>query len=282
MLIKLRHLPLMFSGLLMGCWGRNIPYEGGDTAGAVETVECGADVDTTVGFRIEGVITDLETGELAAEGLCITAIDPSNGLTGGTPEVLAASQICADGQFVVANVEEAPAVGMFLVVDDCEGEADTVMQTASGIPAEDIVDLSDGDVLSGVAGVVISAGYQATIDAEIEALEAAAGDTDGAAETSSEEGYLAGFILDSAGQPVPGATVQCGGCTAYYFDDDASDGLLSAGGVVNSASTDAGIFIIPGAAIYNYTFSDGGAHTWGKSLGGSLPGYAVFIWYYAE
>ena len=53
--------------LVQGCMGRNIEYEGGsgDTA-PPEVVECGDESGFDVGYRIEGTVADLATGELLA------------------------------------------------------------------------------------------------------------------------------------------------------------------------------------------------------------------------
>ena len=256
--------------LVLGGCGRGAEYEGGDTS-TIEAVECGADLDTSVGYRVEGTASDLETGVPAAEGLCVTAIDPASVLTGGDPTVLSAAQICAGGEFVIANIMSVPSVGMFIVVDDCEGEADTVMRTATSIPPEDLEGLGDGGALTGISSLVVSGSYQATIDADLV--------TAGYVGEPSVDGYLAGFTLSATEEPISGVRVECAGaCTPYYFDADPSDGLFQTGGANNtetSAAAGAG-FIIPGAPLFNYTFTSA-SETWDTTLAASAAGYGAYI-----
>jgi hypothetical protein len=260
---------------LASCWGRNVAYEGGvaDTdTGFVATV-CGEDADRSKGFAVEGTTLDLGTGGTAAPGLCITAIDPTPAVTGKDPELLAASTICDDGNFVITGVETDSQIGIFVIIDDCEGQPDTVMRTATGIPPEDIAGLGDGGTLAGVEAQLVTLERLATQQADLEAV-GWTGDL-GAA------GYMAGIVEDAAGAPVAGATVGCGACgfPVYYQDGDGTDGLYAVGDVANTSTVAEGdaAFMIPDAPIYTYACDDGGAHTWDTTLLGSLDAYAVYI-----
>lgn len=272
-------LPLLL--LTAGCWGRNIPYEGGSSGEDTEvvTTACGEDADRSVGFAVEGTTLDLGTGAVAAAGLCVTAVDPSPAVGGDEPTVLAASKVCDDGAFVITGIMEAPSIGMFVLIDDCaDSGEDTVMLTATGIKPEDIAGFGDGDALTGVTALSVSAELLAEQQASLEQV-GWSGDL-GAA------GYMAGFVEDATGAPVSGAVIGCGACTTtmYYEDADATDGLYGAGSTPNtttSAEAD-GTFMIPDAGIKSYTCDDGGAHEWESTLLGSLDGYAVYIRFIAN
>ena len=272
-----------------GCWGRNIEYAPDgtlDTSGP-DTVACGEEPDETTGWTIQGVALDLETltPPSAADGLCATAIDPSPVLAGQPPNDLAVGQVCDDGRFAIYNLGDAPAVGMFVVIDDCEpGAGDTagdpqdlVLQSANGVKSSDVAGLGAGDVyvMDSVTGkgdlTYLTRSYQATIEAELVNYDG----------SLDEDGFLGGRLLDASLAPVAGAVLDCGGCsllTASYQDGDASDGLFTTAGEPNEASILEGDarFFLPGAGVDTYAVADVGTHTWERTLLGSLPGYAVF------
>ncbi len=278
--------------LQAGCWGRNIAYEGGESSGdsAVTTTTCGEGADLSNGFSVAGTTLDLGTGLPAAAGLSISAVDPSPAITGGVPTVLASSQVCDDGTYVVAGIQTAPSIGMFLLIDDAPATGDTggmgaVMTTASGIAPTQIAGLGDGDQLANIQALSVSADWAATEQADL----STAGWTGNLNDLGHEDpekaltvtGYMAGIVEDSAGAPVSGATVACSDCVPqiYYQDGIPADGIYGVGGTANTA-TDAlggGLFMIPAAPIFSYSADDGGLHTWTSTLLGSLPGYAVYI-----
>ena len=271
-------LPVLTCGILAGCWGRNIPYEGGtgDDTG-VQATTCGEDADLESGLSVAGTTFDFATGLSAPAGLCITAVDPSPAITGGEPTVLASSEVCDDGTFVVAGIQTVPTIGMFLIIDDCASDdtaaPDTVMKTAAGISPTQLAGLGAGDQLAGIQALSVSLDWAATEQADLEAL--------GWSGDLATSGYMAGFVEDASGAPVSGATIDCGGCVpqVYYQDADGTDGIYGVGSTANRA-TDAsggGLFMIPGAPIFSYSASDGGTHTWENTLLGSLPAYAVYI-----
>jgi hypothetical protein len=180
--------------LALACSGRNINYEWEflplDT-GPVEVQECGDESQYGSGFRIEGLASALDSGVAMPEGMCVTAIDPTPAISGGEPTVLASSTTCEGGEFVVAGIAEAPAVGVFVVVDDCAGAADTVMLSATGIGADKVTGLGDGDALSDVSAQVITLDLAATWDADLTGYD---GDL-------ATEGFLGGTISDSSSLP---------------------------------------------------------------------------------
>lgn len=272
-----------------GCWGRDIEYQsdGSVDTGPTEIVACGEEPEEITGWTLQGVADDLETGTpaTAADGLCATAIDPSPVLAGQPPINLASAQICDDGAFTIYNLGDAPAVGMFILIDDCgPGEGDTaaieqdnVLQSANGVSSDDVAGFGAGDVYVADSAtgkgdlVYLTRSFQVTLEAE---FINPAGSID-------ETGFLGGRLLDASLAPVTGATIDCGACgplTASYPDGDASDGLFETGGTANAASTAEGDgrFYLPGASVDTYTIDDGGVHTWEATLLGGLAGYAVF------
>lgn len=259
---------------LTGCWGRNIPYEGGESsADSVAVTTCGQDADLENGFSVTGSTLDFGTGGFATAGLCITAVDPTPAITGGTPTVLSSSEVCDDGSYVVAGIQSAPSIGMFLIIDDCDGEPDTVMKTAAGIAPTMIAGMGDGDQLVGVQALSVSLVWAATEQADLERL--------GWSGDLATTGYMAGIIEDVDGAAVSGATVTCNDCVpqVYYQDGDGTDGIYGVDTTANLAtdSSGGGLFMIPAAPIFTYSAGDGGQHTWASTLLGSLPGYAVYI-----
>lgn len=265
--------------LLGGCWGRGIGYEGGtpQDTNPPETSECGEDLDLTAGINISGTALDLQTGlpltaaDTGGASLCAAAIDPAPAVTGGDPTYLIVSTLCDDGTFILAGMEEVPAIGVMVGIYDCNDEG-TVMRTVTGVATESFDGMGAGDTLEGVTAWSVSAGYAAQMQADL---------GKGAADVATA-GFLGGFVVDSAGQPVGGAAVTCGSCgdtPTYYPDTNPKDGLFGDGASFNTTtSADAGgMFIIPGARITTYTCDDGGVHSWDGELFGSLPEYAVFI-----
>jgi hypothetical protein len=260
-----------------GCIGRNIPYEGGSLDTAVEVVACGDESGFDVGYRIEGTTRDLATGspltfdEAAGEqGLCVFAVDPTKALAGQDPDIVASSYVCADGRYVLQGITAKPALGLFVAIDDggklgCDYSGDaTVMLTAT-----------DGGAILDIEALSLSSEHAAALQADLGGYGYVP--EDGSLEA---DGFMGGFILDSAEAPVGGATITCSSCDAtYYWDQDPADGIFGAGATANTSTDSAaeGMFLIPGAGITNYTTADDGSHTWEPKLYGSVPEYAVFI-----
>lgn len=266
--------------LLAGCWGRGIGYEGGtpqDTS-PPESSECGEDLDLTAGINITGTAVDLQTGQpitlddTGGTALCAAAIDPAPAVTGGDPEYLIVSTLCEDGTYILAGMKEVPTIGVMVGIYDCS-DGGTVMRTVTGIATESFDGMGAGDTLEGVTAWSVSADHAATMQKDLGGASAF---------DLREAGFLGGFVTDSAGAPVGGATVTCGSCgdtPTYYLDDSPEDGLWGDGSSFNTTTKAAAgsMFMIPGARITTYTCDDGGAHNWDGELFGSLPEYAVFI-----
>ena len=273
--------------MMQGCIGRNIEYEGGnaDTA-PPEVVECGDESGFDVGYRIEGTVADLATGELLAydesageEGLCIFAVDPTLALAGQEPDVVASSFVCADGSFVLQGIEAKPTLGIFVTVDaggklDCEyGGDSSVMLTATGLGPELYEDLDDGGAILDIDALAVSAEHVVTLEEDL-ALVGYAPE-----EGMELDGFMAGFIQDASEEPVDGATITASSNDSFYWDTDPKDGSFGAGATANTSTIAAadGMFMIPSADITTYTIEDDGSHTWEPKLYGSISEYAVFI-----
>ena len=271
--------------LLTACMGRDGKY-GADTApsggdGGVVT-ECGDESQYDDGWRIEGNATFQDPDAVALDSgganvlanKCITAIDPTPALAGSPPEILASSAICEDGSFVIAGIQENPAIGTFVVVDDCDGEPDDLMTSATGISGAFVEGLGPGDALTDIVARVVTNTYRTTI---LDELKGAG--YDGVEDETFQ--FLGGRLISDAGAPLDDHTINCGACSypPAYADTDPSDGLYTTGGAANT-STDAdadGFFMVPMAAIGTYTCTDGSGTDLTTSTYGSLPGYGVFI-----
>ena len=229
---------------------------GGDDSGAVE------------GITISGTASNLLTGAAATAGLCVVAADPTAAVAGGELTILATSTVNADGTFSVSGVANTSAVGLLVIVEDCEGEGPTVLPTATGIKKDDYYDLAAGATLSDRQIYSIDATSQGAFQAGL----TAAGYTGDLA----TDGALVGFVLDSSGSPVGGATVAGPGTATTYY--------LNADGSFDTDGTDASVnalFVIPAAPVFTYTASADG-YTFSSVLAGSQPGYAVLIRFVAD
>ncbi len=281
---------LVLLPISLGCIGtRNIEpdwlnadgsAQDGPSDGDAVEVQSGCEddeVNTTDGFRIAGTVHDVYADDLPADpdALCAYALDPLPVLSGQPPIVMAASKVCPNGDYVIGELYDPPTIGMFVSIDDCEGNEDTVMSSATGIDFDDVKNLGDGDLLSNQRAYLVTNEYGSLIDANLDGYD---GD-------AVSLGFMTGFATDVSDQPVDGARLSCGGCTTfYYMDNDDSDGLFSTGGSMNTAtSVEAeAVFVAPEAPIATYAAEDGGNHTWDDQLFGSLPGYASFLLFNAQ
>ena len=156
-----RTLALIGLGLLTSCIGYRDPDPNWDLSdqGAAEEgdntpgddpkdveVEEGCDeedIDRSGGFVIEGTVYDIDLDDIPAdpESLCAYGLDPSPVLTGGDPVFMAATQVCDNGDYVITGLNDPPSIGMFVSIDDCEGNPDTVMASATGVDFDDVLSL---------------------------------------------------------------------------------------------------------------------------------------------
>lgn len=267
----LRSVPWTLSTLLLlglaGCPGdkEGDDTSGDDTGDTNDTNDTGAEVT----YTIEGtaISFNLEMPP-APEGACVTALDPAQGIEGGTPEELAEGVVDAAGGFTLTGVRvtELPPL---LVIDDCDTSPPRVFPTGTPVAPELIQGVADGDVVTGAQA--ISLGVEA-FDAMVASLDLA-----GSAVDVSAEGLLFGLTWDPNTQtPIPGAVVACDGCAAYYGDGDASDGLFTTGGALNAATGPGGLYAIPGAPIADYSATAEG-YTFDTVQGGAIPAGAMFL-----
>jgi hypothetical protein len=222
------------------CWG-NVPESGEHTL-------------AQSGFSVEGVAWNYGQFDWAEAGKCVHVTDPTPILTGSPPLVLSSASIAAGGAFRVNNVETVAELGLFMTVDDCE-ESSTDIRTATGIGVREYEELGDGDTLGKRLVLVIDAATAAGFDQSLDLV----GYT---GEPLATTGGIFGFVVDTAGVHLDGATVGCEdsspSCpTVYYMDSDATDGLFGAGGVANVATQGAAeaVFLIPDADLTTYAAS---------------------------
>jgi hypothetical protein len=256
--------------------------DSGSTDSGIVSTDTGETQPT--GFSMSGVALDLATLTPAPEGLCIAAADPTKALGGGDLEILAGSQIGADGAFLIEGVTTTSAVGLFMVVQDCEGaEEMTVMPTATGVAPSSYGELGDGDSLEGLTMLSISAQAAQGMDASLQGVG-----YNGDSVTTT--GLMAGFVRDAEGTPIAGATVSCTDgngdpcAPVFYADADPSDGGLFANSTGVNAGTVAeanGLFVVPGAPIFTYSATADG-HAFQDQLFGSVPGLATFMTFFAD
>jgi hypothetical protein len=247
--------------------------EDGIEAEIVVEDTCGGD-DTGIieGFSINGIIQDLVTKEGPPDPsiLCAYALDPTPVLSGGEPIVMAASQVCDNGEYSVGGLSNPPSIGMFISIADCDSGTPTVMKSATGVDFDDVKDLGNGDSHDNHTAYLVSIELGQTVSDSLT-------DFDG---NAVETGFMSGFVLDVNEEAVSGGVLSCGNCADfYYMDTDDSDGLFVTNGTRNTeTNASAGaIFVAPAAPIFTYEAADGGVHTWEPQLFGSLPGYASFL-----
>ena len=249
-----------------------------DTTTDTETdsdTDTDTDTDTETGWTLEGAAIDLGAEAPVVDGTCVSLLDPTPVLSGGSAEVLGETT-SASGAFTIGPVSTSSTLGLLMNVSNCDDTANDPYPTNTGILTADYSGLGDGDTLSGKTAYSLS---RAVMDG-IDASATGAGYTG----TVSTDGLMVGFVLDAAGVPVEGATISCGGCTVYYFDADPSNGLFTsnAGPNTGTAAAAKSMFAIPAASITSYTPDDGGTHTWNATVVGSNPGSATIVAFYAN
>ena len=235
------------------------------------------DTDTDVeGFTVEGTGMDVATFSPAAEGLCMHAIDPTNALIGaGDPDVFGSAVLDSSAAFSIAGIVYTDS-RLMLLAQDCADEG-TVMPTATGIDPDSYAGIEDGGVISDRVAASVSVAMADGVDESLAAVGWAGGSV-------HEVGMVVGFVQDASRAPIEGATVSCTLCTVvYYMDADASDGLFSTAGEVNTTTSAAagGIFVVPDAPLTQYS-ADDGSSTFPSHLFGGFDGATTVISLIAE
>ena len=232
---------------LAACGGKD--DETGDTSvvtddTSVVTDDTGTAVDAS--FSLSGNAIDMQMmAAVSSEALCMTIADPTDAIAGGALIVLTETTIEAvTGAWATDLFETSSAVGLFMIVSDCDGTSTVVFPTATGFNSYD--DAGDGEDIGGLTAISINMMAAGGMDQSFAAA--------GSSMTLSANGAMAGFVFDSMGIPVGGATV-CGADCAdtLYFDTAMADGLFTTTGVGVNMETDAtanGAFVVPGASVY--------------------------------
>lgn len=231
-----------------------------DTGPDLDTGDTG-EPEETVAFTVSGTAINLmdPAATPAAEGLCVSAADPTEAITGGEVITVSSSTIGAAGAYEVTGVNVKPVVGLLMLVEDC-GDEGTVLPTATGIPSDAYMALEDGDVLADTEIYSIDGASQAALQAGLEAA--------GYVGDLATEGSLIGFVLDVDGTPIEGATMHGrSGDTVYYYDGTGF-------GATATTAAGRGMWVIPEAPIYNYSCEADGLN-FDNKMTGSQPGYAV-------
>jgi hypothetical protein len=261
------------------------PIDSGEDTGVEADADTDADSDTDTdadtdvepqGFAVEGATLDLATQTGGAEGLCLDIVDPSAAFTGGDLEMLGGTTLGADGTWRVEEIETDSVLGLFMLVTDCDGVA-PVMPTASGVPFADYDGLGTGDTVENRRAIVVSEAMAAGV---AQSLTAAGYQGD-----IATDGFVLGFVRDTAGTPVEGATVSCGdGCTVYYADTENADGMFTSAQTGLNTSTAAqtgGMFVVPGGPLTSYSASHDSLSFPAVTFGG-MPGLVTVMAFAGE
>ena len=263
---------------LFGCSGD----KDGDNTGAGDDDDTVGDDDDTVGdddddtaaggFNITGIVIDVATAAPTTyPDLCVDLLDPSPALTGGDPLLLQTATVGAGGTISFTSIVTDSVVGLLMSAKDCTTPGTTVYTTATGIFYESFQYLGAGDTLADQ----VSFSIDNTLLGGLEASATAAGYTG----DLSTDGFMFGFVFDSARAPLDGMTVACSSCApAWYLDADSADGLFTTAAALNTATSAAAgaAWLIPAGPIGQYTATDpGGVYTFGTQLNGSNPGSAT-------
>jgi hypothetical protein len=230
------------------------------------------------GFSVEGVAWNFGKYDWAEAEMCLTLVDPSSVLTGGEQEILGETLIRSAGAFSVSGVETDSTLGLFMVVQDCQGVGD-VVPTATGIGYAEFEGLTTGDTVMRRQTLVIDRELAGLIDSEVE------GEID-LADGIEVQGAMFGFVRDTTGQFIDGATIVCDAMecpTVFYFDSDHSDGMFSTGGQLNQHADAAAesAFIIPKAPLQTYVAQLDGVQ-FRPEFFGSSPGSVTVIVFVGE
>lgn len=195
------------------------------------------------------------------------------GIDGGTPETLSSTIVGASGAFTLSDVPLLGGAGL-IIVEDCDGSAPTVLPTGSPVPPDMMAGVSAGGTLSGVQ--VASLGND-NLDNITAGLDDAGSTVD-----VSQDGMLFGFVWEAGTTtPIDGAAIQCTGCDVYDGDGDASDGAYQTGGVLNTATSGAGFYVIPDAPISDYSVTATG-YSFDTVNGGAIPNGGLFVIMYGQ
>ena len=249
---------LCVTALATACSGKGSDSSGGETP--------------TATFSISGVVMDMGVpplpGDTVTKACTVSALDPSNAVSGGQPTVIATAPVQGDGSYKVEGIDVKPALGITLLVSNCPNAGD--VPTNTGVAVETYQDLEDGAEITGKVIYRIGAELGQNID---EDLAKSGYKGSGVA----ADGALLAFIMTSDKTPVQGATLTCTTCGAqyFYFDNDRPNSGYFMTDKKPNASTAAltgAMVLVPAAPIYQYTADDGGKHEFETRTLGSQPG----------
>lgn len=240
-----------------------------DDTDTTDTDDTGVDAPLVI---IEGTTSEAFTGDPAAEGLCVDAVDPVEALEDG-PEalnVLGSTTVDANGNYTIEDVDVRDAsLAIFVILRDCDDSGSTVFPSATGIDSAEYAEVVAGDTL-GRDLLYINASNAAGVDQSL-----ALTGTD----KTLADGSIMGFTLDPGGTPAAGSVVECSTCEnneTFYVDGDDADGLLTTGESVNTETQDGvGLALIIPGEVGNYAITHPTLQFEG-GLFGSIEGIAAF------
>jgi hypothetical protein len=267
---------ILFS--LLAC-GEDEPATDDSTA-TTDDSEVEGDDTGPFGFGISGMAYDLMNAAPSAAGLCITIADPTDAASTGDPAdlIILGNTVTAEGgTFTVKGIETDSAIGVFIIVSDCADEG-TVRATGTGVSVASYEDLEPGGMIEGATALSINSTFEVVLDQS--AVAAGYG-----GDNIATAGAMMGFVQDSAGTPISGATVTGkDGVATYYGDTEPTDGLFTSAETGVNTATDAaagGLFFVPGAPIYTYTATADG-YAFEQLLFGGVPGMVTVLKFTAE
>jgi len=212
------------------CWG-------------AEPTKSGPHPDSGEGFTVSGVAWDIGKFDWAAEGLCLSAVDPLAFWLDQPLTPLSSSTIAGAGAFTLPNIQTSSSVGVFFYTEDCNG-LDNIVPTTAGILAEEYQGLEAGAQIGNAFALAFDRDYVQSLDESIALL----GDSGISIE---ERGAIFVVITTDTWEFVGDAVIRCPGgvecADVFYLDADPSDGHFGSGSLANTQSTgamDMGVFII--------------------------------------
>jgi hypothetical protein len=182
---------------------------------------------------------------------------------------------------LVEGITTTSSLGLITMITDCEGADSTIFPSGTGLPSSTYSDIEDGETITDVVAMTLSNAMLGAIDVNLMGA--------GYTSTLTIEGGFLGFLMDSEGDAISGASITCaaGTCPSYY-PVGAPETIPTGGwfydGTTGEVATETnanGMFIIPAAPITTYNATADG-YTFDSLTSGSLPGMALIIALYAD
>lgn len=231
----------------------------------------GTDPDVTVGgFAISGVAR-VWPSEAFLTDACVAWLDPAPLATGGAPIVSPPASIDGAGAFQLRDVPRASALGILLLVDDCDDLAAGLAEpparggelapTATVLPADRWGALGHDDTLDGITVRGLPQSERARL--EVEHAEARS-------RFNTDDGLLFGRVLDQHFMPVDDGRIRGPYDTQVLYQQ--SPGVWEPW--AQTAAAGDGLFAVPAPAWSSWIcFSPAGDYE--PVILGAMPGVMV-------